>query len=276
MVAIGEADLAPNIAKQDANSPDLDSSYLNTETTTLRIGGAWEPPLNDKRIRLAMNLAVDRNAIRGTILSKDAIPATQVIGPNVSGYNPDLKVPAYDPQKAKQLIDEARKDGVPVDKEMLLVARIGQFANIEDLEQALINMYKAVGLNFKLKMVEQAVYISYRDQPFPRNIGPYIGQFQTESSGDAGFTVFPKYHCKGSNSNICDKEVDDLIEKAQVATGDQRKKLWQAMFKRVQEEIIPEVMLFHMVAYARIGKRIDFKATPALSLVLKLSQIAFK
>ena len=61
--------------------------------------------------------AVDRDAIRGSILSNDVVPATQLIGPNIFGYNPDLKVWPYDPEKAKQLLDEARKDGIPVDKE---------------------------------------------------------------------------------------------------------------------------------------------------------------
>ena len=128
MVVIGEADLAPDIARQDANRPDMDYSYLNSETTYLRIGGAWEPPLNDRRVRMALNYAVDRDAIRGSILSKDVIPATQMIVPSIFGYNPDLKVWPYDPQKARQLLDEARKDGVPVDKEILLVGRIGHLS----------------------------------------------------------------------------------------------------------------------------------------------------
>jgi len=83
--------------------------------------------LNDRRVRLALNYAVDRNAIRGSILSKDVVPATQMVVPSTFGYNPDLKVWPYDPKKARQLLDEARKDGVPVDKEILLVDRIGLY-----------------------------------------------------------------------------------------------------------------------------------------------------
>ena len=80
--------------------------------------------------------------------------------------------------------------------------------------------------------------------------GPTFCRSQHDNNkGDAVFTVFYNYHCNGNQSPMCDKKVDDLIEKAQVATGEERKNLWRAAFKRIHEEIIPDVMLFHMVGY---------------------------
>jgi peptide/nickel transport system substrate-binding protein len=277
MVLIGEADLATEIAVQDAKRPDMDYSYLNSETTQLRIGGEWEPPLNDRRVRMALNYAIDRNGMRGSIFSKDVVPATQLIGPSLFGYNPDLKVWPYDPKKAKQLLDEARKDGVPVDREILLVGRTGYFPGCEELMEAVLTMYKAVGLNAKLKMYEVGVWRSHQNKPFPTNIGPYIMQrSHDKNKGDAGFTVFYNYHCKSNQSSMCDKAADDLIEKAQVAIGEERKNLWRAAFKRIHEEIIPDVILFHMVGYARVGKRINFKPTMATTSEIQLSEITFK
>jgi peptide/nickel transport system substrate-binding protein len=156
MVAIGEADLAPDIAVQDANRPDTDQSYFNAETILMHIN-TGEPPLNDRRVRMALNYAVDRNAIRGSILSKDVIPATQMIGPSIFGYNPDLKVWPYDPQKARQLLDEARRDGVPVDKPILLAGRTAFFPGTDELMEAVLTMYKAIGFTVTLKMMENAV-----------------------------------------------------------------------------------------------------------------------
>jgi peptide/nickel transport system substrate-binding protein len=277
MIAIGEADLASNISREDANSPDMDLPYLNSETTSLRFGGAWEPPFNDRRVRMAFNLALNRDAIRGSILPKDVIPATQPIVPSIFGHNPDLKVWPYDPQKARQLLDEARKDGVPVDKEILLVGRIGHFPGDQELLEAMVSMYKAVGLNLKLRMFDQVVVRTYHDKPYPTNVGPYIVQKQDDNSkGDAVFTLFTKYHCKGSQSPICDKQVNDLIEKAQVATGEERRKLWQSASKRVYEEIIPDVMQYHMVAFCRVGKRINYKPSLATINEIQLAHITFK
>ncbi len=277
MVEVGEADLALEISPQDAKRPEMDFGYLNSETTTLRIGGRWDPPLNDKRVRMALNYAVDRNAIRGSILGKDVVPASQLIMPSISGYNPNLKVWPYDPKKAKQLLDEARKDGVPVDKEMLLIGRSHTYPGSEEVLEAVMTMYRSVGLNVKLKVLEAGALQPYRYTPFPQNAGPYLMQMSHDNSfGDAAFTVYFNYHCKGSSSAMCDKAVDDLIEKARVASGDVRKNTWQAAFKRIHEEIIPNVMLFHMVSYMRVGKRINFKPSVASTTELPLAQINFK
>jgi peptide/nickel transport system substrate-binding protein len=277
MVLIGEVDLAVDIAVQDANRPDMDYSYLNSNTSYLRLS-AWEPPLNDRRVRMALNLAVDRNAIRGSILSKDAVPATQMVVPSILGHNPDIKAWPYDPQKARQLLNEARKDGVPVDKEILLLDKIGLHPGSGEVMEAVMNMYKAVGLNVKLKMVEGSVIgPTYENKPYPMNFGPYtVQKTHDNNSGDAVFTVFQKYHCDGNQSAFCDRQLDDLWERAQGATGEERKQLWQAGFKRVQEEIIPDVMLFHLVGYCRVGRRINFRPSVGTTNEIPLSQITFR
>jgi peptide/nickel transport system substrate-binding protein len=275
MVLIGEADLAMSIAPQDVNRPDMDYSYFNSETTFYRIGGAWEPPLNDRRVRQALNYAIDRKSLVGSIISKDVMPATHIVPPSTVGYNPDLKLWPYDPQKAKQLLDEARRDGVPVDKEIALVARPGMFPNDIEFAEAVMTMYKAVGFNIRLRTLEYAVFNRHREKPYPP--GPYILQnMHDNTQGDPAFSVFRYYHCKGDTSNTCDATMDDLIDRAQAATGDQRKSLWQAGFKRVYEDLVSNVHLYHMVGYLRVGKRINFKPTIATTNEIPLSQITFK
>jgi peptide/nickel transport system substrate-binding protein len=274
MVAIGEADLVPVIGKQEANRPDMDISYQNSDTLFDVINVAT-PPLNDRRVRLALNYAVDRNAIRGSILSKDVIPAAQMITPTIFGFNPDLKPWPYDPQKARQLLDEARKDGVPVDKEMLLVARLGNFPGAEELAEATLTMYRAVGLNMKLMIAEIAKSRVYDVKPYPP--GPYLLQTTHDNNkADAALTVFNRYHCNGQSSQICDKKLDALIEKAQVSTGEERKSLWHAVFKYIHEDIVTNVMLFHSVSYARVGKRINFKPNLVTNNEIPLELINFK
>jgi peptide/nickel transport system substrate-binding protein len=274
MVQIGEADLAPELAKQDATNPAMDVSFLNSETTYLIIG-AQDAPLNDRRVRLAVNYALDRNAIQASIVGKDAIPATQMVLPSIVGHNPTLKVWPYDPKKARQLLDEARKDGVPVDKEILLVGRIGYWPNGAELMEAVLTMYKEVGLNVKLKMMETGAFRAYNLKPFPP--GPYIWQNMHDNSyGDAVVTVMDFYHCKGSKSTICDQKLDAMLDKAQVSTGAERKNLWQAAFKRIYEENVSNVMLFHMVGYARVGTRINFKPTLVTGREIELGDITFR
>jgi len=136
MIATGEADIAANIAVQDATDPEMDFSYPNSETSRLRID-TTVPPLDDIRVRKALNLAFDREAVRGSIFSPDVIPATQLVVPSINGHNPDLKVWSHDVAEAKKLVDEARADGVPVDDEITLLGRINIYPNATEIMECI-------------------------------------------------------------------------------------------------------------------------------------------
>lgn len=153
MVAAGEADIAPNIALQDATDPSMDFSYPNSETVFLRIEHAQEP-LNDRRVREALNLAVDREAFVGTILADGTLLATGITPPSTIGYDADLKPYPYDPDRARALLDEARADGVAVDTNITLIGRTNNFANVLETMEALLAMYQEVGFTMTLEMVE--------------------------------------------------------------------------------------------------------------------------
>jgi peptide/nickel transport system substrate-binding protein len=275
MVKTGEADIAPNLAVQDANDPKMDTSYFNSETSRLRID-TTTPPTSDRRVRQALNYAIDRDAIRGSVLSKDVVAATQLVTPAINGYNPELKVWPYDPEKAKKLIAEARKDGVPVDKELLMVGRVGIYPNATEVMEVALSMYQEIGLNVKLKMFEVGVWNNYFTKPFPKEPAAIQQGQHDNNNGDPIFTVFNKYACEGGQSNTCNKDLDALVAKAQIATGAERTKLWQQVFKMVNDDIISDVPLFHMVGYTRVGKRINFQPSIATNSELQIAQITFK
>ena len=64
-------------------------------------------PLDDKRVRHALNLAVDRQTIIDSLLGGVTIPASQPTTPAAEGYDPDLKPIPYDPDQARQLLNAA-------------------------------------------------------------------------------------------------------------------------------------------------------------------------
>ena len=91
MIATGEAEIAPSIAVQDATDPKTDFSYLNGETTRIRIG-TEQQLLNDIRVRQALNYAVDRNAFVGSVLSQDSF-----LHPSSSSLRPIATIPISSP-----------------------------------------------------------------------------------------------------------------------------------------------------------------------------------
>ena len=69
---------------------------------------------------------------------------------------------------------------------------------------------------------------------------------------------------------VTDPKVDELIAQATAATGEERAKLWKEIFQRVNEEIISDIPMFHMVGFTRVAERLDFKPTIATNSELQL------
>ena len=209
MVKVGEADLAPNIGKQDANDKTLDIAYLNSETNYIRVESQI-PPLNDVRVRKAINMAIDRKALLGTIIPPEAQIATQMVIPRIAGHNPELdKNPyPYDPAKAKALLAEAKAAGTKTDTPIDFYCRINQWANATETCEAIFAMFKAVGLNnITLKMVEVSIWNEFNAHP---NKGPnntagdtklagrapmLLGHMHDNNLGDPVFSMYNKYAC---------------------------------------------------------------------------------
>jgi len=276
MVAIGEADIAPNIAVQEATKPDTDYPYLNSEATRLRFE-LDIPPQNDLRIRKALNYALDRNAMKGTVFSKDAIIATHIFEPNIQGHNNDLKPWPYDPQKAKQLIAEAKAAGVPVDREMVLVCRSQQWPGAQEGMETAASYFKAVGFNVKIRCLEPKEHTDMNTKPFSTSRGPILFQDQHDNAnGDPGFSSVTKYGCEGVQSTLCDQKLDKLFDEASsLASGPQRVAAWEKAFAYLYTEVVPDALLFNMVGYARVNKRINFKPTIESNTSVELSKVTF-
>jgi peptide/nickel transport system substrate-binding protein len=277
MVKAGEADIAPNIALQDATDKTMDVGYFNSETTRLRIDMSRKP-LDDVRLRKAMNYAIDRDALIGSIFSEDVVPMTQIVVPSIIGHNPDLKVWPYDPAMAKKLIAEAKADGVDVGKEILMLGRLGIYPNATEAMEAMHAMLSEVGFNVKLKMVEVSQWVDIFTRPFAEDRGPVLQQGQHDNNnGDPVFSVFFKYACEGPQSTTCDKEVDEGIKKASAtAAGPERTKLWQEVFRRIHEDIVSDVQMFHMIGYSRVNPRIDFTPSISTNSELHIEDVKFK
>lgn len=76
-----------------------------------------KPPLDDVRVRQAINYAIDRNVIIEQVLHGKAYPAMGWFPPTNPGYNPDIVNHAYtyDPDKARELLaDAGYEDGFTV------------------------------------------------------------------------------------------------------------------------------------------------------------------
>lgn len=64
-------------------------------------------PLDDKRVREALTLAIDKNAIIKAVYKQAGQPAKNLIPPIMWSYNDKIKDRSYNPERAKKLLAEA-------------------------------------------------------------------------------------------------------------------------------------------------------------------------
>lgn len=83
-----------------------------TQFVNLNLNG---DEFKDQRVREALSLAINRKELCDTVLSGAAQPCSSFLPPTVNGYDPSLEVFAYDPDKAKELLAEAKVEGLTFD-----------------------------------------------------------------------------------------------------------------------------------------------------------------
>ncbi len=276
MVETGEADIAPQITEVEATNPATDFTYPNSETVYLRIDQTVEP-MGDLRVRKALNAAIDREAFIGTVLAAGTELATAMVPPTTLGWNADLEPHAYDPEQAKAWLAEAEAEGVNIKAPIEVIARTENFPHVTEVGEALVQMLNEVGFNASLRMVEVAEHEQYYSKPYPEGRPAQLVVAQHDNSrGDPVFSMYFKYHSNGTQSGVSDPKVDELIEKATAATGEERAALWSELFAYVHDEIVADALLFHMVGHSRVSERLDFTPTIATNQQLQLSEIGFK
>jgi peptide/nickel transport system substrate-binding protein len=114
-------------------------------------------PFKDVRVRQALNMAVDREAIRKVTMRGLSIPGGLMIAPGVHGYSKTIDVvPKYDVAGAKKLLAEA---GYPNGFEFTLDCPNNRYVNDEKICQALVAMWSKAGLNVKLNSIPFANFI---------------------------------------------------------------------------------------------------------------------
>ncbi|MFN7024200.1 MAG: ABC transporter substrate-binding protein [Pseudorhizobium sp.] len=272
MVETGEADLTPSIAIQDATNPQTDFSYLNSETTAMRIDTGFAP-LDDLRVRKALNLAIDWEGL-AQLFGDDIQRASQMVVAGINGHNESLAPWTFDAEQARALVAEAKAAGVPVDTEIELIGRNGIYPNGSEAMEAMAAMWQDVGLNVKLTMLDVNDWLRYLQKPFPEGRGPNLLQMMHDNNkGDAAFTIPIFYSSAGSYSTVDNGGLDAEIAEALAATGDERTQKFKAIFAKVHDDLALDIPMFHMIGYTRVGPRLDWKPDITTNSEIPLANI---
>jgi len=270
MVTSGEADVAVGLGPDDG-AGELGVDYANNETVALRLSGDIAP-LDDIRVRQAVNYAIDREGILGSLFTEETKPAAQLIPTGVVGFNDDLETWEFDLDAAKALVDEARADGVPVDTEITLVARNAQFPKVTEMAQVLQEELAQAGLNVKLTMVDTTQHLQHQLRPFVTDQGPIaLLIMHGNQAGDAQFTVDQYMRTDGAQSAFGTAEFDEILAAAGEQSDEERATAYEEVFAYQNEEIVQFATIAHMVGEIGLATTVDYTPDAATGDEIRLS-----
>ncbi len=114
-------------------------------------------PFKDVRVRKALSMAINRDAIVDRVMEKKAVAAAQLLPDFFYGTSKKLKPAKFDPEGAKKLLAEA---GYPNGFTMTLHGPNNRYINDANVVQAIAQMYSRIGIDAKVETMPSAVYFT--------------------------------------------------------------------------------------------------------------------
>jgi peptide/nickel transport system substrate-binding protein len=252
----GEIDLVLDLLPEQAKLAPKFISVPATEFSYIQFN-AHKKEMADPRVRIALNLAVDKETLAKTIYQNHARPMdAQHLAKGMLGYNPNLKPFPYDPKRARQLLKEA---GYPDGFELVLHAPIGRYLKGEETSEVVAAQLKEVGVRVKLQLHEWNAY---------RKLGRIPGKEANAFDLKYGWNsnewfdasrIVSHITCDGTSSKLCNKKVDELMDKA-IQTLDQkaRDKLYQEVWVILNKDPHAIYLLQQNLIYG-LAKRVEWQ-----------------
>ena len=226
-----------------SNSTELKiAPYLGTYFYRLNIK---TPQLQDRRVRRALGMAIDREKLVENITKGGQIPAYTMTPPGTMGYYPKSTL-AFDPEGAKNLLSEAgypNGEGFPA-IEILYNTNEGH----RKIAVALQEMWKDY-LNIDIKLLNQEwkVYLATES----------AGDYQISRGGWIGDYVDPNnfldmFLCGGGNNRTgwCNEEYDRLILEVAPSQSSHEERL--AVFQQAETMLLDDMPIIPVYTYTSL------------------------
>jgi peptide/nickel transport system substrate-binding protein len=191
----------PNLKGTIAEVPEVFTRYMGMNPTY--------KPFTDKRVRQAMNYAIDAQLIIDKLVKGKAYRATSWLPITSPAYDKSMKSYPFDPAKAKQLLTEA---GYPNGFEFEWTTSPNESWGLPIVE-AVIPMLDRVGIKVKVKQIETAVLAEVVRK------GEFQAYIYSQSTGPDPQAALKCYHSTTPQSacnytTFKNAEFDKLLDEA--------------------------------------------------------------
>ena len=196
-----------------------------------------EPPLDDVKVRQALNYAIDKQEIASIVLGDLVEPADGILPPNFPGYHEGVEGYTYDPERARQLLGESKYGDDLENIPPITITTPGSFgANVSlDMEVILQMWERNLGITAEFQQTEFATFLK----------DLHKGRFQMFDIGWIADYPDPEnfldilFHSESSNNHThySNPQVDELLIKARVETDTQAR---YALYNEAEQMILDD------------------------------------
>jgi len=212
------------------------------------------PQLKDRRVRQALNHAVDVDSIVKHVMRDYGLRVPTIVAPYFAGYNRELKPYTYDVDRAKRLLAEA---GYANGFDMEILVPQGRYLLGVEAAQAIAGYLSKVGIRTRLNVVEFGVFARTTQER-------KIRESMYAAWGNALFNPLDAYRAlvvTGSDafSWYSNKQVDELWQKA-ASTADLRKHVeYLQQIEQLIHQDPPFIFLFAQKDLYGVSNRLSWE-----------------
>jgi len=261
----GEVDFTqvPDVAvwSTEAQVPDFRADFeVATSHGSLFRSIGWnvqKAPFDDKKVRLALTLALNRARVIEDVLLNQAQAMSAPLFPNMIGSDPSIAPPPFDLGKASALLDEAGHKAGPNGRFAVQIITVAsqRTDSTEEMFAIFRRDYAAIGIDLKVEYLSPK---EFSDRVVMRDFDAvYFGWFPDIPDPDPSALLASSQIKVGQNfAGYSDPDVDKLLEAA-VATSnrDERKALYQKLHAKLAADL-PYTVLYSPYSHFAWSRRV--------------------
>ena len=232
----------------------LDQFREDSPHITAKDGGKIENPLLDRRVRLAISKAINRDAIVSRVMEGVAIPAGQLLPDGFFGVSDNLEVMEYDPKEAKALLEEA---GYGDGFKMTIHGPNDRYINDAKILEAIGQMLSRLGIETAVETMPRSVFFKRASRGGEGDLPEFslILVGWGAGSGEASSPLKSLIHSYDKDRGFgasnrgrhADPEIDALIEEALATVDDPRRQDLMARATELAMENVAIIPLHYQV-----------------------------
>lgn len=212
-------------------------------------------PLNDVRVRKALQMSLDRQMILDALYSGRGTVEEGIFPHALKGYNPDLEPIGYDPAGAVALLTEA---GYPEGFNLEIQVNASAGRTIRDLMTLAASMWKKIGVKATISVLPESEFMEKRTTGVATC---YTANWSADYNDPDNFI----YTFFGSEDNTAyrslnypDREVIKRVQNARaILDEEERMKEYAALEQKIIREDASWIPLFSHTHIYVTGERVD-------------------